>query len=95
MAIRRRDYVKAQGIMKDVFQKVIQQDLAPIFSNMKPPTLIIWGDRDELTPVQDAYLMKDLIPNAKLHIIPGAKHALNFEVPEKLSEIIIEFLKNA
>jgi len=92
MTIRRRDYVRTQGIMREVFKKVITQDLTAKFSKIQAPTLIIWGEKDELTPVQDAYLMQELIPNSKLEIIPGANHALNFEIPEKLSETIIRFL---
>jgi len=92
MAIRRSDYVRTQGIMRDVFKKVITQDLTAKFSKISIPTLIIWGDKDELTPVQDAYLMDELIPNSKLEIIEGGKHALNFQMPEKLSKILYDFL---
>ncbi|MEK7510433.1 MAG: alpha/beta hydrolase [Patescibacteria group bacterium] len=92
MLIRRRDYVRTQGIMREIFKKVIMHDLTAKFSKIQAPTLIVWGDRDELTPVQDAYLMHELIPNSKLEIISGGKHALNFQMPEKLSNIIAQFL---
>ena len=92
MAIRRPDYMKTQGIMRDVFKKVITQDLTAKFSKISVPTLIIWGDKDEMTPVQDAYLMDELIPNSKLEVIEGGKHALNFQMPEKLSVSITQFL---
>src|SRR3989344_5496517 len=92
MAIRRRDYVRTQGIMRDVFKLVITQDLTAKFSKISVPTLIIWGDKDELTPVQDAYLMHELIRNSKLEIIGGGKHALNFQMPDKLSEVIWSWL---
>ena len=93
MALRRRDYMKTQGIMRDVFKKVITQDLTAKFSKISVPTLLLWGDKDEMTPIQDAYLTQELIPNSKLEIIPGAKHALNFQAPEKLSESIALFAK--
>lgn len=93
MAIHRRDYMKTQGIMRDVFKKVITQDLTAKFSKISVPTLLIWGDKDEMTPIQDAYLMQELIPDSKLEVIPGAKHALNFQAPEKLSELIALFAK--
>lgn len=92
MVIRRRDYMRTQGIMRDVFKKVITQDFTAKFSKISAPTLIIWGDKDELTPVQDAYLMEELISNSKLEIIEGGKHALNFQVPEKISNLITNFL---
>jgi pimeloyl-ACP methyl ester carboxylesterase len=93
MFIRRRDYVRTQGIMRDVFKKVITQDLTVKFSKITMPTLVIWGDKDELTPVQDAYLMQECISNVQLKIIEGGKHALNFQMPEKLGTIIVSFLR--
>ena len=93
MLIRRPGYLKAQGIMRNVFKKVITQDLTAKFSKIQTPTLIIWGDKDEMTPIQDAYLTQELIPNSKLEIIPGAKHALNFQAPEVLTQKIIEYIQ--
>ena len=93
MLMRRRDYVRTQGIMRDVFKKVITQDLTVKFSKIQAPTFIIWGDKDDLTPVQDAYLMNEMIPDSKLEIIPGVGHRLKNDAPEKLAEIIVAFLK--
>ena len=84
--------MKTQGIMRDVFKKLITQDLTAKFSKIQVPTLIIWGDKDVMTPVQDAYLMQELIPNSKLEIIEGGKHPLNFQFPGKLVELIPAFL---
>jgi len=93
MALRRKDYMKAQGIMRDVFVKVVRQDMTPLFGQVTPPTLIIWGDKDPLTPVRDAYSMKEGIPQATLEIMQDRGHALNFEVPEQLAASIVRFVK--
>ena len=92
MLIHRRDYGKAQGIMRDIFKKVISQDLTAKFSKIQAPTLILWGEKDELTPVQDAHLMKELIPNSELKVFPNTEHSLNFEIPEELSKTIVRFI---
>ena len=89
MLIRRPGYLKAQGIMRDVFKKVIAQDLTAKFSKISAPTLIIWGDKDEMTPIQDAHLIQELIPNSRLEIIEGGKHALNFQTPEQLARTMV------
>lgn len=88
----RSDYGKAQGIMKDIMKKVIRQDVSLQLPKITMPTLIIWGDEDKETPVRDAYVMEELIPNSKLEIIPGGKHALNFQMPEKVAEKISVWL---
>jgi len=86
MAIRRPDYERVQGVMREVFRKVLSQDLGLLLPDVKTPTLIIWGEKDSSTPVADAYTMKESIPEAQLEIIPNMNHDLNFKVPGKLAE---------
>ena len=92
--IGRRDYLKAYGIMRDIFKKVIAQDLSDRFSKVKVPTLILWGRKDRATPIQDGEYMAKQIPGSKLVVFEGVGHRLNFEIPEKLSEIIAEFIRS-
>jgi len=91
-AFMRSDYARAQGIMKDIMKKVIQQDLTLEFGKIFVPALIVWGDKDTSTPVQDAHVIQKLIPNAKLEILPGVGHRVNFEAPEKLADSIANFV---
>lgn len=87
-----RDYFLAQGTMKETFKKVISEDLKPYLKTIKAPTLIVWGKKDQITPLKDAYLIKKEITNSTLEIIPEAGHAINLQSPEKLSEIILGWL---
>jgi pimeloyl-ACP methyl ester carboxylesterase len=64
--------------------------LSQFIGFIKVPTVIIWGDKDKATPVQDAYFMKNKIKGAKLEIIIGAGHVLNRECPEVLTVKILE-----
>ncbi len=91
---RRSDYLLSVGIMKDTYLNVIKEDISDIFSQIVVPTLLVWGGKDGITPLQHAYFMRDKISGAKLEIIPDIKHNPHFEAPEKLAEIIIKFLKN-
>jgi len=92
-SIGRRDYARAEGVMRHIFQKIKLQDMSSLLPKITAPTLMLWGNRDEMTPIQDAYLMQELIPGAMLQIIEGGNHALNLQTPEKLSNFILEFLK--
>jgi pimeloyl-ACP methyl ester carboxylesterase len=90
-----RDYYFLQGkVMKETFKKTIEENLTPYLSQIKMPTLIIWGDKDAMVPISDAYKMNKEISNSTLKIIPGGKHALNYQFPQKLAEIISNFLKS-
>jgi 3-oxoadipate enol-lactonase len=59
---------------------------------VKAPTLVIHGDRDVLVPVENAYILKERIPDAELHIVPGAGHLFTFELPEESATAVVEFL---
>ncbi|HOK35280.1 MAG TPA: alpha/beta hydrolase [Candidatus Pacearchaeota archaeon] len=89
-----KDYYAAEGVMKDTFKKVISEDLKFALEEIKAPTLILWGDKDEMLPVEHAYILHQKIKNSKLIIFPGGKHSLNIQMPEKIAESILKFLKS-
>lgn len=90
--LRHKDYVKANGTMKETIKKVLEEDLLPDLSKIKTKTLIIWGKNDKMVPLKYAYFFKENIENSKLEIIPKVGHSPHLEVPEKLSEIILKFI---
>lgn len=92
--IRKSDYFYTQGVMKETYLKIISEDLSSYLSRISVSTFIVWGKNDRLTPVKDAYLMKEKIAGAKLEIIPNIKHNPHFEAPEILVEKILNFLKS-
>jgi 3-oxoadipate enol-lactonase len=60
---------------------------------IKVPTLILVGEKDQVTPLADAESLKSKIANSRLEIIPGAAHFSNIENPEYFNAQIREFLK--
>jgi pimeloyl-ACP methyl ester carboxylesterase len=62
---------------------------------IKAPTLVIHGDRDAIVPVANAYVLKERIPGAEIHIVPGAGHLFTFEAPEEAAAAVVEFLSKA
>jgi pimeloyl-ACP methyl ester carboxylesterase len=56
------------------------------------PTLIVWGDRDGVIPVEHAYSAHELLPDSRLEIVEGAGHFLPFEQPELLELLLRDFL---
>ena len=86
------DYYSANPIMKDVFKKVVEEDLSSLASEIKNPCLIIWGEKDKVTPIEDAYFLNTKIANSELKIIKGCGHNPHKTNFEELSEIIINYL---
>jgi pimeloyl-ACP methyl ester carboxylesterase len=55
------------------------------------PTLVLHGSADQVNPPGNAQLLAERIPNASLHLIPGARHGYYPEHPEATS-IVLDFL---
>jgi pimeloyl-ACP methyl ester carboxylesterase len=56
------------------------------------PTLIVWGDRDQVIPVAHAHIAHELMPGSRLEIVENAGHFLPFERPELLDRLLRDFL---
>ncbi len=67
------DYQQA-GEMRATFVKVVNEDLRHLLPDIQSPTLLIWGELDTETPLQDGQLMDQLIPNSRLEVLRGAGH---------------------
>lgn len=68
------DYKSAQGIVRQCFVKVVNEDTDHVFSKIEAPTLLIWGDQDDATPIFMAHIFEKKIPDAGLVILKGAGH---------------------
>lgn len=78
------DYNNATPTMRQTLVKVVNEDLTPLISKINCPTLIIWGDNDTATPIDDARQMEQLIPDAGLVVCEGAGHYSFLEQPAKV-----------
>ena len=82
----------ASGSMKDIFLKVICEDLLPYARKILIPTLLIWGSNDESTPLSDGETIRDAIRGAELEVIPGATHFVHQERPQEVANLIKGFI---
>jgi len=61
-------------------------------STIQSPTLIVTGDADILIPPENSRNLAARIPNARLHIIEGAGHAVFLEQADAFNRAVLEFL---
>ena len=59
---------------------------------IEAPTLLIWGERDPLVPVNRAASVQAVIPGSELRIIPRAGHVPMWDAPQQFNAIAMEFL---
>lgn len=88
------DYNSASPLMKSILSKVVNEDLCGVMSDIKAPTLLIWGENDTATPLSDAKKMEKLIPDAGLVSFPGAGHYSFLDNPAGFRAVLKSFLSN-
>jgi pimeloyl-ACP methyl ester carboxylesterase len=57
------------------------------------PTLMVWGDHDPVVSVADARAAADLIPDARLEVLP-AGHVPWLGNPERVAELLEDFIRS-
>jgi pimeloyl-ACP methyl ester carboxylesterase len=68
------DYKNSSPIMKEVLKNTVNEDLSPYLSKIKVPTLLVFGSKDDATPLWMGQQMKRDIPNAKLIVYEKLSH---------------------
>lgn len=85
------DYRNSTPIMRETMVRLINEDMTNLLSNIKLPTLLIWGENDTATPIEDAVLMNDLIPNSKLVKLENCSHYVFLEKLDYVGQVIKDF----
>ena len=57
------------------------------------PTLIVWGDRDEIIPVHQGHATHAAMPRSRLEIFEGVGHFPHVERPERFVEVLVDFME--
>lgn len=86
-------YAMAEDLGPDLFiqqSRALQRrgDQQGTLRKCKVPTLVLCGEDDGLTPVKRHEFMAELIPNARLEIIPDAGHLPTLEQPEAVNQAL-------
>lgn len=63
------------------------------FKDLNVPTLLTWGSKDDKVNPNIGLKLKNIMPNATLHIFEGLPHPFYFENEELFEEVFFEFLK--
>ena len=71
-----------------ITQHQVSAELA--VEHIQAPTLLIWGERDPISPVTVGQHLQTRLPNAKLHIVPDGDHDLALTHPKIVASLIAE-----
>ena len=56
------------------------------------PTMIVWGDRDAIIPVEHAYGAHDEIASSRLEILDGVGHFPHVDAPDLFAATLLDFV---
>jgi pimeloyl-ACP methyl ester carboxylesterase len=63
-----------------------------LLKKVKVPTLVVWGEKDEIIPMQKSDALAAVLEDAKRVILKGAGHPCYVESPEEFHRELLAFL---
>jgi abhydrolase domain-containing protein 14 len=66
--------------------------LIPRLGRIAVPLLAIWGERDNISPSENAEILTRHVKNAETHILKNAGHACYLDKPEEFKALVRDFL---
>lgn len=86
------DYNAAPEVLRKTLVSLVNTDIRDILPNISCPSLLIWGDKDTATPLEDAKTIESLIPDAGLCVLEGTGHYSFCEKPYEAQAILNSFI---
>jgi non-heme chloroperoxidase len=80
-------------VWREVFEGLFAFDDVEDLGRIAAPSLVLWGERDELFPREDQEHLASAIPNARLTIYPETGHCPNWERPERVAADLDAFMQ--
>lgn len=74
---------------------ILADDIRPLLPRVTAPTLLLWGEHDPFTPVEDGRLIARLLPHASLVVLERASHNPMADRPERFNAEVLRFLGEA
>lgn len=82
----------AEGVAWAQRAMAARGDSTDVLSALDVPTLVIVGDEDTVTPVDDARALTDRLPRSELVVVPGAGHLTPLENPDGVVDAVLRVL---
>lgn len=82
------------GTLLDAFRASVSHTVIEDAAVYSMPTLIVAGDRDDITPLPKQLELHRRIPGSTLHVIPGTGHLVHYEAVEDAVAFVADHLTN-
>lgn len=72
---------------------LLEDDSFSELGKISAPTLIIWGDQDDISSRADQEMLAAAIPGSRLLVYRGAGHTFFFELPDRVASDLVAFVQ--
>jgi pimeloyl-ACP methyl ester carboxylesterase len=76
----------------DALRASLDYDFRDRLSDVKVPTLIVWGEKDSIIPIRDADEFERLIDDSRKVVMKDTGHIPMAERPTAFNDLLVEFL---
>jgi pimeloyl-ACP methyl ester carboxylesterase len=80
-------------VWREAFGALLQTDLAEERDTIKAPTLIVWGDQDDLVPRSEQEVVLAAIAGSQLLAYEGVGHSPHWEQPGRFASDLAAFVE--
>ena len=74
------------------FSTSISNSVRDVATKITVPTLLIVGEKDDITPLDKQKELHKLFQNAKLEVIHGVGHLTHYETPDQVGSLVAGFI---
>jgi pimeloyl-ACP methyl ester carboxylesterase len=85
----------SRRVAHEGFLASISHNVGEYASKIRQPTLLIIGERDDITSVSDQHAVQGRFANAALEQIDGVGHLIHYEAPLLAARFIQDFVEAA
>ena len=86
------DYNAAQGIVRDIFVTLVNEDYREVMARVNVPVRMVWGENDTSAPADAGLAASKLIPDARFRVVDGAGHLLEGHLETAVRHDLLELL---
>lgn len=86
------DYASVPEVLQKSMVKLLARDLTANLSCISVPTLLLWGENDDATPLAMAKIMENAIPDAGLVTVKNGGHFCFTADPALVGRVLDAFL---
>jgi pimeloyl-ACP methyl ester carboxylesterase len=79
--------------LQETFKRVVTDDTRADAKALTVPTLLLYGEQDDATPIRYGQLYHECIETSTLEILSGAGHFVHLDRPKEVTRAIEEFAR--